>query len=131
MASQALETTLSHSGVTKGLLLVASIENPKMIKGIEVAPNPVVLVTLTGQVMLPFSIGSSTVSFIGPLLDQKEAEQVCPFFPCLKNRDIVASQEKIHCRYFTSSARPFRNNPENMEDYIKWLDRVEPSMEKA
>ena len=81
--------------------------------------------------MLPFSEGFSIFSFIGPLLDLEEAEQACPFFPYMKNRDVIASQDKIHCRYFTSSTSLFRNNPKNTDDYIKWLDKIEPSMEKT
>ena len=89
-----------------------------MVKDIEVTPDPVVPASLSGQVMLLFSVGYSTFNFIRPLLDPEEAEQARPFFPYMKNKDIIASQEKIHCRYFASSARLFRNNPKNIEDYI-------------
>ena len=118
MTSQTPETTPSHFGVPKDFTMVAFTEAPMMVKDKEVALNSVVPTTLSDQVMLPFFVDSSTFSFIGPLLDQEEAEQARPFFPCMKNRDIIASQEKIHHRYFASLARLFRNNPKNTEDYI-------------
>ena len=122
MASHTLESNPSQFEAMKNPTLVASIEALKVVEGKEVALELVVLASLSGQVMLHFSIGSFIYSFIGPLLDSEEAKQAS-FFPYLKNRDILISQERMHYKYLASFARLFGNNPKNIEEYIKWLDK--------
>ena len=68
-ASHILKNTSSHFEVAKDLTLVASLEAPKVVEGKEEALDPIVLASLFGKVMLPFSIGSSIYSFIRLLLD--------------------------------------------------------------
>ena len=83
MASQTATNTPFGSKIAKNFALVASNDSPKVKDGKELALDSVVPVVLTDQVMFPFSIGSSLHSFIGPLLDIYQVEEVHTFFPCI------------------------------------------------
>ena len=65
------------------------------------------------QVILQFSLGSTTHALLGPLLTFPEAQETQPFFPCVPDQSILASQKEIFIKQFVLSKHPFRNPPKN------------------
>ena len=69
----------------------------------------------TSQVMLPFIIGSSTYSFLGPFFSLPSTLEIQPFFRCSKKQEILITQESIHIDYFNKWLAP-----KNSNSFIDW-----------
>ena len=97
---------------------VASAPEPTMDGDRRMAPEPEVVELLQSQVILPFTLGSRTHAFLGPLLFPSETQNVSAFFPCAKDQSILASRDEIFIKHFVSSKRPFRSLPKNSSEFV-------------
>ena len=104
---------------------VASTPEPVVDGDRRMAPEPEVVELLQSQVILPFTLGSKTHAFLGPLLSPSEAQNACAFFPCAPDQSILVSRDQIFIKHFVSSKRPFRSLPKNSPEFVHWLDRVQ------
>ena len=75
--------------------IVASTPKPTIDGNRHMAPDLEATELLQSQVILPFSVGSMTHAFLGPLLTLLEAQKLQSFFPCTPKQSILASQEEI------------------------------------
>ena len=75
--------------------VVASTPGPLVNSNRRMAPDPKATELLQSQVILPFSLGTATYVFLGPLLTLEEIQKIHFFFPCAIDQSILASQEGI------------------------------------
>ncbi|RYR20185.1 hypothetical protein Ahy_B03g065273 [Arachis hypogaea] len=80
------------------------------------------------EILIPFTIGSDTHCFLGPIETLERANKKLSFFPNAEGEDLLINQA-FNISHFINQ-KPFRNNPKiklRGSDFTTWYQRLEPT----